>query len=109
MLLLGNEGKVELDWALMLLALHMWRRASAAADRKEFLVDNELLQAPTSGLSYFFSKSLHDARDLSLVSCRKTTKSEHTRSMPERLRCGVRPGVSCTGQMRLPMVIRESL
>ena len=29
----------------MLLALHMWRRASAAADRKEFLVDNELLQA----------------------------------------------------------------
>lgn len=60
MLLLGNEGKVELDWALMLLALHMWRRASAAADRKEFLVDNELLQAPTSGLSYFFSKSLDD-------------------------------------------------
>ncbi|CAE7853751.1 unnamed protein product [Symbiodinium sp. KB8] len=60
MLLLGNQGKVELDWALMLLALHMWRRASSTADRKEFLVDNELLQAPTSGLSYFFSKSLDD-------------------------------------------------
>ncbi|OLP86161.1 hypothetical protein AK812_SmicGene32767 [Symbiodinium microadriaticum] len=44
MLLLGNQGKVELDWALMLLALHMWRRASSTADRKEFLVDNELLQ-----------------------------------------------------------------
>ncbi|CAE7682807.1 unnamed protein product, partial [Symbiodinium pilosum] len=60
MLCLGNEDKVELDWALMLLALHLWRRASALADRKEFLVDNELLQAPTSGLSYFFSKNPED-------------------------------------------------
>eukprot|EP00931_Biecheleriopsis_adriatica_P101679 TRINITY_DN7676_c0_g1_i12.p1 TRINITY_DN7676_c0_g1~~TRINITY_DN7676_c0_g1_i12.p1 ORF type:complete len:1419 (+),score=370.51 TRINITY_DN7676_c0_g1_i12:1474-5730(+) len=55
----SNDDDLPVQWALLLLATHLWRRATLSEPR-QFLVDNSLLKAPTTGLSYCFSRSLDD-------------------------------------------------
>jgi len=60
LLIIGDsEDSPVLEWAMLLMTMHLWRRHVADHSR-EFLVDNSLLQASSPGLNYCLSRRLED-------------------------------------------------